>query len=676
MPDEIPVPEWIHEEYKKLYIEIYKKVENTYTDGQPSRNAPFHTPHDFSHSKYVERKAYELLKNSNNKGIEEQQLNLELFLLSSSALIHDIGMCNENEEHTNIREKHHLTSAEYLNENPSGFGFKEATLPNLLKNGSSIESITHTIGLIAYYHRRVTTIGECPEERYLSGICIRTRFLSAILRLADALHVDKSRVEEEKYWLLLLSNKFPLESQFHWIKSFAVSEISVDYQNEIITVQIDIPLNWTKDNGKKSKWEERCVYLENRIRRELESELISIKEVICKYKIPVFHDIIFKRNSIPGYNKKFDNNFLKVLGLIQLIESATAGQAIEVATNLILAYIEEKVENTNEKIDHIYEFVTNTLETTFSEKRHCHVALHNLRDFVKILINKNTGWDGNPAKLSLIGQQKSNNALRELKEALSNFFSRVNREVESKLKMQAGKIIEILNLNKQTILNFLLFAKSRNVSIVVSEIIKQLSENNTKTKIHIYVCENNSKLIYGPYGDIEYSDGIAYIDELVKHEPINRDNISILPDIAITTLLENVSIHAIFFGVNGLDVNECTCAHTAGHLQIVKLANSYAIPTIAIIDSIRIGALKKHTPDDPSFFREQCWFESKGVIKDKFSGIHKWNPREDAFSVQEVTLLVSEKGVLKTKTNNLKKDIYNWADVYKEVQKLKSVARK
>ncbi len=337
-----------------------------------------------------------------------------------------------------------------------------------------------------------------------------------------------------------------------------------------------------------------------------------------------------------------------------------------------------KNDKATEKIKNIDNFVTKTLERLFSNKRHCHVGLINLKKFVELYFNKEIPqWNRNDNEtLNQIEDNILNQKLTELENHLNHYFSRENRnggDVEKRLKENANRLVGMLNLSNQSkSYKFLLFAYSRNVLIVISKIIETID----KSEIEIFICENNAKILYSPYGEVEYSDGTAYIRELINRKIIAAGMITLIPDVATGTLLEKNKIDAIFFGVNGLNYSDGKCAHSVGHLSITKLANQLDIPTIVVLDSIRIGMLEK--PADE--LRHNCWFDSDGIRKKEIKdiGIKLWNPREDIFNVKDITFLISEQGVLqmkKIKPNKSKKlntiiDLQNWALVYNKIGEL------
>lgn len=160
----------------------------TNVSGRVNTPFPTYTNHDVTHLKYVEEYADRIIPNE-----IKSELNIhEVFFLLCGIWLHDMGMIfkdNELELYNsklgderdtfvvNIRESHNIRSETFIKENKEklGLNWHEAEI----------------IGKIAKGHRKID-LHDVVDDDY-EGSNIRISFLSAILRLADECHVDKTR---------------------------------------------------------------------------------------------------------------------------------------------------------------------------------------------------------------------------------------------------------------------------------------------------------------------------------------------------------------------------------------------------------------------------------------------------------------------------------------------------
>ena len=171
----------------------FSKLENimemvTNVSGRVNTPFPTYTNHDVTHLKHVENYADRIIPNE-----IKSELNIdEVFFLLCGIWLHDMGMIfkdnelelfrskTEDERDTfvvNIRESHNIRSETFIKENKEklGLNWHEAEI----------------IGKIAKGHRKID-LHDVVDDDY-EGSNIRISFLSAILRLADECHVDKTR---------------------------------------------------------------------------------------------------------------------------------------------------------------------------------------------------------------------------------------------------------------------------------------------------------------------------------------------------------------------------------------------------------------------------------------------------------------------------------------------------
>ncbi len=146
----------------------------------------------------------------------------EIFLLLSSAYLHDIGMIIINEkdkekcERDNlnlfgyIRDIHHIKSYEYIKKNRQLLKLDDFDAEN--------------IALISKGHRRTDIKHDSDYENQIytrnGNYTIRLKLLAALLRLSDELDCSFSRINMELREILEQYKKFDIITQLHWLKHY------------------------------------------------------------------------------------------------------------------------------------------------------------------------------------------------------------------------------------------------------------------------------------------------------------------------------------------------------------------------------------------------------------------------------------------------------------------------
>ena len=194
----------------------------------------YYTDHGSGHSEAVIENLNKLTKGVNLSEYED-------FLLKCSAWLHDIGMLGrEGEDIYNpevcnrIRDEHHKRSAEYIRERWRKIGLsdeKEATI----------------IQWICYAHSSKVDINKVPEETHIAGENVRTRFLAALLRLADALDCGKDRLPPEDYRRL---PQIPQESLKEYWKHEIVEKVEINRTGDRTRIYVEMLLKY-KDHKEK-----------------------------------------------------------------------------------------------------------------------------------------------------------------------------------------------------------------------------------------------------------------------------------------------------------------------------------------------------------------------------------------------------------------------------------------
>ena len=145
-----------------------------------------------------------------SSGATSELNDKEVFLLLVGAYCHDLGMFlggHQNESPQEIRLHHHERSA----------GLIESLVTGHYINLDTFEVTVAKI--IARAHRSVD-IDEVPAEHNAEQSVIRTRLLSALLRIADACDLDHTRAPEAVFNFLF--NSIPESSKQHWRRHITI----------------------------------------------------------------------------------------------------------------------------------------------------------------------------------------------------------------------------------------------------------------------------------------------------------------------------------------------------------------------------------------------------------------------------------------------------------------------
>ena len=278
-----------------------------------ARNLIYFTPHGVEHSNRVEEGIHELLKQNKEDGFSKQ----EWFLLLASAWLHDIGMIpnlfdddrgpfadgsNEAIEwDKEVRETHSIRSHRYVNKKAkSEWGlnkFEKRALANICR-----------------YHRRSMDLREMKEEK---DINIRVKLLTAYLRLADAIHIDKVGSDELKKYQTYLMLGMDIESKFHWLKAKCVDHVVIEPENFKIVIIVKQPVDLERE-----KMEPLFTELIDEIKNEIE----PIKEILCQGRLAIYSNV----EADTVLDDEADANELEELTRrIKLWSSPNAGMAID-----------------------------------------------------------------------------------------------------------------------------------------------------------------------------------------------------------------------------------------------------------------------------------------------------------------------------------------------------------
>lgn len=541
-----------------------------------ARELIFFTPHGVEHSKKVENGIHELLKE--NKGNFSEQ---EWFLLLASAWLHDIGMLpglfNDDkgtpEWDKEVRKNHQERSSTYVNRMAPGWGlddFERRALENICK-----------------YHRKTMDLHTMPEEEDSD---IRVKLLTAYLRLADAIHIDKIETHQLKNYQTYLMLGMDLESKFHWLKAKCVDHVTTNPKKFEIVITVKQPETLTGD-----EMEPLC----SEFVEEIKDEIELIKEILCQGRLAIYSNV--KAKTVVDSDPNVDPDELReLIRRIKLWSSPNAGMAID----SVLSDIESI--NTIKALKTYAEYLT-----SFLKERPCHVYLHKIRKRLAKYLED-----------TIPDQEK----IRHIKDDVERLKEEREFAKEETTKNARPFLIDGLPI--------LLYGNSDSVFLALKDLPSDLKDN-----MKIYVCECSTKNQHRFNNRLQYSDGIRY-SEKVKNSGFNKNNVIIVPDSSVSFLFKNAKVKKVFFGANGIQKENGEMGHSLGHLTIADAAKQYNIPVYVIAEFMKIGDFMP----DPELQRGGDWLTTDQVYTSK--GFKTFNPKEDIVPSDRIKYLITELGAI------------------------------
>lgn len=193
------------------------------------RGIPNYTDHGLSHSKRVIQYCHKIFVAFKETNIELNEI--EKFLISSSAWLHDIG---------NLigRKKHPEKSCEFLDYLNKKYFFIDPYLINLIK----IVIETHS--------ERCLRISSIPRFKSYNDVKIRLRLVCALFRLADECDIDFRRAPKIVYDLIQKDMKKKMrsknkritkkykESNDYWLSHQTIRNIEFEKKSKKIIILV------------------------------------------------------------------------------------------------------------------------------------------------------------------------------------------------------------------------------------------------------------------------------------------------------------------------------------------------------------------------------------------------------------------------------------------------------
>lgn len=595
---------------KKRLEKICEEIERIWRSCRPPYPYP---PHDDIHCERVEERIYQLIPREDMKQALSSE---EIFLLLASVWLHDVGMCPElfqddptglrdpdevRARDSEVRKEHADRSARYIKENGRRFNLSGVEINHLMK--------------ICLLHRH-KAYKELNLEPWVEDNVHRP-LLIAYLRLADALHIPQ-RDEAREFKIYLSLGMGPI-SRFHWFKSRYVHNIEISPNEFKITIVLKRPPSILPDDIKP---------LEIVLKKEVQDELDSIKDILAKGKLSLYLTVECTSNEVLDISEDDERQLKELLRNIELFDPTLTPNASSVIDNVLkqIRLFLEPPSEPNESIRYLNDYRRFVLADIL-EKRPCHVFLWKIAD---LLEEKLKASDGDRERIKNI-EKKINEWERKRREAL--------REIP---KIAYGILADSFPV--------LLYGYSHTIVKCIEYYLKE-----KKKDIDIYICEGRTKTEYRYNNRLDYCDGIKYAEELKKIEKKVNDELEnqgikekvrvkilYITDSCTSNLFSNHKVSKVLFGANGIGLNG-RVSHTLGHLAIADMAAIYRIPIYIIADSMKIGYLRER----PELQRGNQWLTTDIEFESKVADFEIYNPREDVVPPDRIELIFTEKGFTK-----------------------------
>lgn len=521
--------------------------------------------------------------------------------------------------------------------------------------------LASTVNLIARYHRRAVEIDECPSERYLFGEPIRTRLLAAVFRLADALHVDSTRFEREPYEIFRALPEFREEDRVHWIKSFIVSSIRVEPQQNALHVQADLPVGaGNVSRGQRSEVLARLREMLSFIITDLEEDVLSVSKILVRNDFPLLLGVTYEVQEIPAM--EYADDIRAALDSIYAASSPNTSQLITIALGGLKARLLEAEKNRSEMAEHIDREVKRQLEDIKAQqkKRPCHEGLRKIGELLEAVASL---W------LKRGGQEKDDE--RKKAQVPDTLIQMSRIEGSEGERISRGRLMwtltegvhEVFIHQREKVRSSctdcsfyrgLLEGCRHLVVYGYSQQVIDLLEGYIKSKPdpapHIHVLECRTKTIYSSSGKLLYLDGQRYAKALADRLK-EAARITLEPDVALGRIIHPPQRDAeategptvILLGSNAV-YPDGTFVHSMGHTAVAAVAKApgLAIPcqVVVVTDGMKIGRVPEKEEEQER--NPDRWLtHNRDIVEDlKNRGVELHNWREDRVPPELIDYLV------------------------------------
>jgi len=326
-----PVCQDRFKEAEKLAYGIFNDPQGRYVP------LPFFTAHGIEHCKAVDAFLDEFLSNGTDPNKDFIPNPEEAMYLLAGAWVHDIGMmygifegeqasdlANDRDLCARLRNEHEVRTARHL-----------WHVWHLECRWTTDEKAF--LANICHYHRRRHNIDDfAPKviKGQITGESIRLEVIAALLRIADACHVDRSRVPGNLR-SLYDSLGMPTDEVCFWGQPELISRVHFQHSDGKIVIESLVP---EPIDFKRGKFDfEEIIEL---VRKDIAEEVKSVQTVLLPYTNTAFKEVTKEVNKLPGLDVKAPQWCLGVWPYF-LKKSYSATEGVASLTRMLLFELEK-----------------------------------------------------------------------------------------------------------------------------------------------------------------------------------------------------------------------------------------------------------------------------------------------------------------------------------------------
>jgi hypothetical protein len=505
-------------------------------------------------------------------------------------------------------------------------GAAEIPLPPGINIGALQEMLSTAVGTCIKYHRKKWSIDNCPDVRFLFGEPIRTRLIAAFLRVADGMHVDRSRVTEPEYQMLDL----PHTARLHWLQSFVVSSIFENPATKSITINFDIPDEWDRSH-EEAKWYTMARRFFSLIRNHVEEEVYSVNSVFAEAKFPIYQFVNYKIDRVPGVPQDRRHSLWGVLCGVDLSFAKSSSSRLSIfakAACSLIRVIRRGRGPRTEDARKEFNALINKIDKENKEERWCHFGLWNVIEWYKA-ITESTDDDLHWEKAETLFTN-----VHEYQENIGQFYGDASSSIYHQPWAESIRGADAV----------VVFSRS----LTVVSALKGLGLE-AKPGFEIVVLEGSPRSRFMGRDALVYHDGLIYANDF-RAEGFER--VSLYPDIAIGSVLEGFQKRdakvIVAVGANGINPKTKTCFHALGHTTLVKVADAYGVHVVLFAETLKIACKPRTGKESPGDRTDSWLFSQIGETVGQFRRmVTLRNPRESEMSVGMIKWIVTEQGDVK-----------------------------
>lgn len=516
-----------------------------------------------------------------------------------------------------------------------------ANYDNLQRQGSNAVSLANTIALVARYHRRAENMGDAPLLRHFLDEPVRVQFLAALFRLADALHVDRTRFEQTGYDMLAESPQFTEESRVHWIKSFIVSSIRFNEASHTVHVQADIPVASDPAALQFGVESDRLRSMLSYIVNDLTEDVLSVSRILLKRGLPPLLGVTHEVHEIPAM--LYPQDVRAALNHLFATSSPNTSRLVGIALDVLRWHLADATKHrasSRELAKKIDSQVSSLNEQLVS--RPCHEALWKVHDLLKAVmrvyqqVEESANPQNNQPKYHVLVEDSGVwRTLYALLDGVQVTFDEQRLRVKKAVDNDA--VLKVFDGCSDVIL----YGYSDQALLLLTKL-----NDRAEVPPAVHVLECRTKTTYAPAGDLIYLDGDCYARALLK-EIRYRGIVTLEPDAALARILYNVPEEkraVVLLGTNAI-YPDGTFVHSMGHLTVVSTAKAPHLAgrcrVVVVTDGMKIGyhsgrnrkSVERH-PDTWLTHRK----EVVAALKDVGAVLHNWH--EDTVPIDLIDHLI------------------------------------